>query len=376
MTNQLLLAQVLAEGFNGDYLWHWTHDSDVWKAVVPASATIIASLIAIIGVWLTARRATQQMELSKQGTPPELTRYKEWLEVSEKYKELVNSTNVHILAKNSPEYQEIKSSREEALKRAIWERKVLSACPNVRGQKRLLNVSANLVVHGNKEISSLPNFRYGKYLWLEALLIVPAFVGIFIIMVMLTVSFIIRLLSGDEDFIGSTISFILNFLLCLYGLNFWVNAAETTRINLSGEQFAECGYLRILQENLPSDKFEDLFKSSSNKINNSQRCFFALWDDNYRNFVYYPKWVEGKFAFILEPIIFGLPYWVINLGHKKRGYDYGEYKSEVFKIENELSDEKMDVADDKGAVQGKYEECSNKGKGGVDTVDIHIQLSK
>lgn len=158
----------------------------------------------------------------------------------------------------------------------------------------------------------------------------PVLVGMLITMVMLTVSFIIRLLSGDEDFIGSTISFMLNFLLCLYGLSFWVNAAETTRINLSGEQFAECGYLRILQENLPSDKFEDLFKSSSNKINNSQRCFFALWDDNYRNFVYYPKRVEGKFAFILESIIFGLPYWIINIRHKSRGYNYGEYRPEIF----------------------------------------------
>lgn len=374
--NLLYLANVVVAEVGGDYYWHWTHDQEIGKALVAAGATVIAALIAITGVALTARKTTQQMELSKQGTPPELTRYKEWLEVSEKYKELVNSTNVHILGKSLSEYQEIESSREEALKRAIWERKVLSACPNVRGQKRLLNVSANLVVHGNKEISSLPNFRYGKYLWLEALLVVPAFVGMCIVMVMLTVSFIIHLLSGDEDFIGSTISFVFNFLLCLYGLSFWVNAAEATRINLSGEQFAEYGYLRILRENLPSDKFEELFKSSSSKINNSQRCFFALWDDNYRNFVYCPKWVEGKFAFILEPIIFGLPYWVINLGHEKRGYDYGEYKSEVFKIKKKLIDENMNVADDKGAVQGKPEEYSNKSKGGVDTVDIHIRLSK
>lgn len=328
--NLLYLANVVVAEVGEDYYWHWTHDQEIGKALVAACATIVAALIAIIGVALTARKTTQQMELSKQGTPPELTRYKEWLEVSEKYKELVNSTNVHILGKSLSEYQEIESSREEALKRAIWERKVLSACPNIRGQKRLLNIPASLVIHGDKEISSLPNFRYGKYLWLEALIVVPVLVGMLITMVMLTVSFIIRLLSGDEDFIGSTISFMLNFLLCLYGLSFWVNAAETTRINLSGEQFAECGYLRILQENLPSDKFEDLFKSSSNKINNSQRCFFALWDDNYRNFVYYPKWVEGKFAFILESIIFGLPYWIINIRHKSRGYNYGEYRPEIF----------------------------------------------
>ena len=146
MTNQLLLAQVLAEGFNGDYLWHWTHDSDAWKAVVPASATVIASLIAIIGVWLTARKATQQMEFSKQGTPPELTRYKEWLEVSEKYKDLVDSTNVHVLGKSFAEYQEIESSRQAALERAVWERKVISACPDIRVQKRILSIPYAMLV--------------------------------------------------------------------------------------------------------------------------------------------------------------------------------------------------------------------------------------
>ena len=50
MMNQLLLAQVLAEGFSWDYLWHWTHDPDVWKAVISAFVTILASLIAISGV--------------------------------------------------------------------------------------------------------------------------------------------------------------------------------------------------------------------------------------------------------------------------------------------------------------------------------------
>lgn len=335
MTNQLLLAQVLAEGSSWDYLWHWTHDSDAWKAVVPASATVIASLIAIIGVWLTARRATQQMELSKQGTPPELTRYKEWLEVSEKYKDLVDSTNVHVLAKNSPEYQEIESSRKEALTRAIWERKVLSVCPNVRGQKRLLNVSANLVVHGDKAISSLPNFRYGKYLWLEGLFILPVFMGMLFIILMSAIAYIVKVLSGGEEFIGLTISFAFSVLFCLCALGFGVNLAESTRMGLSGEWFAEYGYLRILQADLPGDKFENLFQSSLNKINNSQRFLFALWDENYRNFVYYPKWVESKFAFILEPIIFGLPYWIINIRHKSRGYNYGEYRPEIFGISEE-----------------------------------------
>lgn len=140
MTNQLLLAQVLAEGSSWDYLWHWTHDQEIGKALVAACATVIAALIAITGVVLTIRKTTQQIELSKQGTPPELTRYKEWLEVSERYKELAKTSDACKTEDNLNEYQEIESSRKAALERAIWERKVLSACPDIRAQKRILNI--------------------------------------------------------------------------------------------------------------------------------------------------------------------------------------------------------------------------------------------
>lgn len=338
--NLLPLANVVAAGFDWDYLWHWTHDDGLTKAIITA---VIAGVVSLCVAWWNGRKTDKQMELSKEATPPELTRYKEWLEISGKYKELVGSTNVHILAKISSEYQEIESSRKEALTRATWERKVLASCPNIRGQKRLLDIPVSQVVHGNKEISSLPNFRCGKYLWLEALLVVPAFVGILITMIMLAISFIIHLSSGDKDVIGLTVLFVLNFLLCLYGLSFWVNAAESTRNSLSGEWFAEYGYLRILQENLPSDKFEDLFKFSMSKINNPQRYFFALWDGNYRNFVYFPKWVESKFSFILEPVIFGLPYSLINIRHKSRGYNYGEYRFDIFDIDKEETSNNLNV---------------------------------
>ena len=98
MMNQLLLAQVLAEGFSWDYLWHWTHDQDLCKVLISAVAPIATAVIAALSLILTARRETKQMELSKQGMPPELTRYKTWLEVSEKYKELVKFGNVDALS--------------------------------------------------------------------------------------------------------------------------------------------------------------------------------------------------------------------------------------------------------------------------------------
>ena len=88
MTNQLLLTQVLAAGFDWNYLWHWTHDQDLGKVLISAIAPIATAVIAALSLILSARRETKQMELSKQGTPPELTRYKEWLEISENIKSL------------------------------------------------------------------------------------------------------------------------------------------------------------------------------------------------------------------------------------------------------------------------------------------------
>ena len=103
--NLLYLANVVVAEVGGDYYWHWTHDQEIGKALVAAGATVIAALIAIIGVALTARKTTQQIEFSKQGTPPELTRYKDWLEVSTAYKELIKTENVDALSKVSNEYK-------------------------------------------------------------------------------------------------------------------------------------------------------------------------------------------------------------------------------------------------------------------------------
>lgn len=330
MTNQLLLAQVLAEGNDATQ----TFTALPWTGWIPAAIGLLSSIIV---AWWSGRKIDKQIELSKQATPPELIRYKTLLEISGKYKELVNFENVDALSIASEEYREIEALRKEALTHAIWERKVLASCPNIRGQKRLLNIPASQVVHGDKKISSLPNFRYGIYLWVEALIILPAIIGMLITMVMLVASYSIHFLSGNGDMFGVTVSFIFVVLVYLYASIYGINLVESTRMSVSGERFAEYGYLRILQEDLPSDRFRILFKSSLNKINNSQRLFFALWDENYRNFVYCPKWVEYKFAPILGLIIFGAPYWLINIRNKSRGYNYGEYRPEIFGISEEKS---------------------------------------
>ncbi len=207
MTNQLLLAQVLAEGSSWDYLWHWTHDPDVWKAVLPAAATVIAAAIAVIGVGLTARKATQQMELSKQGTPPELTRYKTWLEVSETFKELKGVENTRALA-DSEEYQEIEASRNVALERAVWERKVISECSNIQAQKLVMELPESKIyaIHN-------PDISRGIELSADSYLKPKAFRGLWFILFMMFFFFptLMAIVSGDN--LGNRILALIFFII-------------------------------------------------------------------------------------------------------------------------------------------------------------------
>ena len=275
MTNQLLLAQVLAEGFNGDYLWHWTHDSDAWKAVVPASATVIASLIAIIGVWLTARKATQQMEFSKQGTPPELTRYKEWLEVSEKYKDLVDSTNVHVLGKSFAEYQEIESSRQAALKRAVWERKVISACPDIRVQKRILSIPYAMLV-GKK----IDFFALWPWLKSKSVKVLERIFG-----VLLGLLFFVIIIEYLQSSIGERNFFVdaALFLISAYIMGALLAIYEADSREIDTEYY--CIQIRIAEGVAEED---ELTKSFSKYAANRRRVRSSLLKNEYREWIYYP----------------------------------------------------------------------------------------
>ena len=93
-------------------------------------------------------------------------------------------------------------------------------------------------------------------------------------------------------------------------------------------------------------------------MNNSQRFFFALWDENYRNFVYCPKWIGSKYFSVIEPFILGLPYWIINWGSGKRGYDYGEYKPETFGISEKVSEGEQTEQDEN--LKGKKASVSKR----------------
>lgn len=150
MTNQLLLAQVLAAGFDWNSLWHWTHDDGLVRTLITA---VIAGLVSLCVAWWSGRKIDKQMELSKQANPPELTRYKTWLEVSETFKELEGVEDTRALA-DSEEYQEIEASRNVALERAVWERKVISECSNIQAQKLVMELPESKIyaIH-NPDIS-------------------------------------------------------------------------------------------------------------------------------------------------------------------------------------------------------------------------------
>ena len=69
MTNQLLLAQVLAEGAESAQ----SFTAIPWTTIISSAIGLLGSIIV---AWWSGRKIDKQMELSKQATPPELTRYK------------------------------------------------------------------------------------------------------------------------------------------------------------------------------------------------------------------------------------------------------------------------------------------------------------
>ena len=141
MVNQLLLVQVLAEGSEAAQ----NSNALPWGTWV---SSVIGLLGSIIVAWWSGRKIDKQMELSKQATPPELTRYKTWLEVSETFKELEGVADTRALA-DSKEYQEIEASRKVALERAVWERKVISECSNIQAQKLVMELPESKIYEIN-----------------------------------------------------------------------------------------------------------------------------------------------------------------------------------------------------------------------------------
>lgn len=69
-----------------NFIFLEAQEQEVWKSFISAIGTIVAALITTIGVIWTARSSLKKLKIDQKATPTELTRYKEWLEVAEKYK--------------------------------------------------------------------------------------------------------------------------------------------------------------------------------------------------------------------------------------------------------------------------------------------------
>lgn len=186
--NLLLLAHLVADGGKAAE----TSSGPVWATWVPA---VIALLGTLLVAWRSGRKTDKQMELSKQATPPELTRYKTWLEVSEKYKELVNLENVDALSIASGEYREIEASRKIALERAVWERKVISECSNIQAQKLVMELPESKIYEiNNPDINRGIELSVDDYIRPKSSFIIW-FIYLFIIIISL-VPVLIDVLSG------------------------------------------------------------------------------------------------------------------------------------------------------------------------------------
>lgn len=187
MMKQMLLAQMITEGAEA------TQSSSTlpWGTWIPSVIGLLGSFIV---AWWSGRKIDKQMELSKQATPPELTRYKTWLEVSETFKELEGVKDTRALA-DSEEYQEIEASRKVALERAVWERKVISECSNIQGQKLAMELPESKIY----EIHN-PDICRGIELSADSYLKPKAFRGLWVIPFIIFFFFpaLMAIASGDS----------------------------------------------------------------------------------------------------------------------------------------------------------------------------------
>lgn len=149
-----------------NFIFLGAQEQEVWKSFIPVIGPIVAALITTIGVIWTARSSLKKLKIDQKATPTELTRYKEWLEVAEKYKSVYMKQDPY-----GPDYggqwNNIKRSCEAALHAASWERIVLNETPQGSAQKKLLKLDSAYVAskiliktnNGNAHPVEVPNFQ-------------------------------------------------------------------------------------------------------------------------------------------------------------------------------------------------------------------------
>ncbi len=348
MTNQLLLAQVLAEGA----------ESTQSLTAIPWT-TIISSAIGLLGsiavAWWSGRKIDKQMELSKQATPPELTRYKTWVEVSEKYKELMEFERANSFEGAEKEYQEIRASRKAALERAVWERRVLSSCSDIVAQRRLLELPEGYIFTENvNSIQIVPSFE-------SKVSIIFHFIS-YIISIIFSVVFIIFLAKYFVIFSGNALSseidYLQAFLFMIIGILLFFVSMMAVRLLyvvldgfvdvLRGVKIAEHEYIKIVRIYAREEVFAEVIDVASKAYKNASRVRYSFLDEKYSDVINLPAvWSSGLwYSGISKFFGFMVPYFVLEKFNKS-GKPYGSYLDEAFKIDAKNLESKEPSTQDK-----------------------------
>jgi hypothetical protein len=299
-----------------NFIFLGVQEQEVWKGFIPAIGPIVAALITTIGVIWTARSSLKKLKIDQKATPTELTRYKEWLEVAEKYKSIYMTQDP-----NGPDYgrqwNNIRKSCEAALQAASWERIVLSEIPEGRAQKKLLNLDSNYVasmlMEDNNHNKKVPKFRNHVYNIIYTIII------IFFILF----SFSSILLSVVKYFQGS--SEWIAYLFTALSILFYISLTEGMFYSITGEVLAEVYFRKVAYSNkIQLDEPED--------IDRRKRIKAIFWDPELENYVIFPK-KRGFRRFIYR---FWVSFYTSSKILKKKKYGYAYFEKPEYSNENNI----------------------------------------
>lgn len=78
----MILLNVLYTAFwEDEKYWHWTHDIEVLKVIIPFSGTLLTGIITFVGILFAAKTTRESLNNIKESTPPELLRLATWSKI-------------------------------------------------------------------------------------------------------------------------------------------------------------------------------------------------------------------------------------------------------------------------------------------------------
>lgn len=259
-----------------NFIFLGAQEQEVWKSFIPAIGSIVAALITTIGVIWTARSSLKKLKIDQKATPTELTRYKEWLEIAEKYKNVyVKSVPYGPGADYGGQWDDIKRSCEAALHAASWERIVLSETPKGRAQKKLLKLDSNYVasmfIADNSRIKKVPNFSNTVY-----------YVIFGIILTFLMMFFILCILASIVLFFGGFLEEGLSASVLVLVLLLVITPSIGLFYSITGEVLTEVYFRKV------ADSYQ-IQLDASEKIDRKKRIKASFWNPELENYIIFPK---------------------------------------------------------------------------------------